>query len=426
MPLRHSETDLALANLITAFDGDEGLHMFRERLAAEPTSDGVAALVACDADREETDLSIAKWVRGGGIEPSLRGQSTNSRTEVALLHTWEEEFGRRLGQLLVAMHQANDLAPSGGVLCFVGNVRYCLVVTYRFSSAQAVDLKPLAVVRNPTAVFDLAALMNEATPAQRNALKSLAFSTDKLVYHRGCLVHVERRREPDVFGPSIDTVLMAEVLHDHLASVGRTVQTALEVGSGSGLLSAAILRNASALGSLMVFDLAPSSIACTSKNLENAGAFRRACTSELHLVCGRFFVGLVDRQFDLVVCNPPYVPESSGDRAHHASSDYRHAVAGLELYHEILPNLDRLLSQSGRLLMMFSSVSRDLVIDLVDRERFSIVPVLGEQGIAVPFDLEAAWADKEWLNDLEARGLVERQENDYFHRLMPMWIERVR
>jgi release factor glutamine methyltransferase len=107
---------------------------------------------------------------------------------------------------------------------------------------------------------------------------------------------------PGVFRPISDTWLLAQTLRDQGFASGSSVLD-LCTGSGALAVSAAIAgaRDVTAV------DVSRRSVMTARLNARLNGASIRALRSDL-------FTALDDERFDLIVSNPPYVPDPSGDR----------------------------------------------------------------------------------------------------------------
>jgi methylase of polypeptide subunit release factors len=244
------------------------------------------------------------------------------------------------------------------------------------------------------------------------------------VAHRGTLVHVDRRLDTHVFGPSIDTLVLAEVLAQEVfESNDWTFETAIEVGCGNGLLTAALANNAKGLRELFALDMSFNAVACTARNVSSTRRFFSKGHAEIYYVAGKFKPNMFSRHFDLIVCNPPYIPipdnlELSGELA----SDYSHAVGGTALAKELLQQSPRLLSDNGRLLIMASDLSLSDFLAYIP-DHVSVRRPLGDAGFEVLFDVEAVFNKSDWLSYLiNERGLL-CKNGSYYHRLHPLWIE---
>jgi release factor glutamine methyltransferase len=82
--------------------------------------------------------------------------------------------------------------------------------------------------------------------------------------------------------------------------------------------------------------------------------------------------GLAGDTFDLVVCNPPYIPETDSATIQREVRDHEPAVAlyggvdGFEIYRRLIPEAARLLKPGGWLVMELAYNAADRVRGLLD------------------------------------------------------------
>jgi release factor glutamine methyltransferase len=153
---------------------------------------------------------------------------------------------------------------------------------------------------------------------------------------------LELRVTPDVLIPRPDSeTLIAAALH-HFRS--RPPATILDLGTGSGALLLAALAEwpeATGLG-------IDSSAAALDVARDNAARLGLAARAEFRP--GDWADGL-DRRFDLILCNPPYIPD--GTPLMPDVARYEPAAAlyggpdGLAAYRRLLPEVARLLTDGG-------------------------------------------------------------------------------
>jgi hypothetical protein len=88
----------------------------------------------------------------------------------------------------------------------------------------------------------------------------------------------------------------------------------------------------------------------------------------------------------------------------------------------LLSDAPHLLSESGRLLIMASSLCLDEFMSYMPNH-VSVRRPLGDEGFEVLFDVEAVFNRPEWLAYLvDEKGLIPRGDS-YYHRLHPIWVE---
>lgn len=401
-----------------------GIEEFDRALASQLLPDGLSVLLIPDLRSDIAGAlpgQISEWItRPRTWDVSVYDAHTVLSPAETILHRLWEDLAGRLNRKMEAAFRSVALGSTGAIVCFFSGAALSVVVGYQRSAGGALSLEPVAALEGPRGVFDLSHLFSGASPEQRNALKAAAQSADKLVFQRGVLVHVHRQRD-DVFGPTIDTVLLAEILarwlEDQDQEQDRDI-VALEVGPGNGLLSC-LLATAPHVTRLYAIELNPAAVVCTLRNLQINSITLDAVHPRVAVRAERFDEGEISGVIDVIVCNPPYIPDPPLD-----GTGYGLAVGGFSLCTELLEGLDSLLSPNGRLLLMSSSVSHAEVLACVP-QGFRVVPCLDGKGLRVPLDVDTVWKNKDWRKHLVAEERIEADpEGNLWHYLQPLWISR--
>jgi methylase of polypeptide subunit release factors len=404
-------------------------------LKSDPSVDPFALLLsdtsAVDRLLAPYGSSLASWLTGAD---GWAGRPESTIEELILCELWDV-FQDAVVTQLNRVRASLGLPVYGGILAFVGDLALCVVLEYDASGGLP-SLSPVAVVEAPRSVFGLWESSNRLDARARNSLKRILLTGHKLIWHRGVLLHIDGRSESDVFGPSIETIMLADVLWNNLGLAGRNrqrtsrpIRVAMEVGCGNGLLSVSLARFLRSLQEMFVIDYSFSAIACTAKNLRLAGiSIADGGRPVVHLLASKFDPTVFNRRFDLIVCNPPYIPFPPGDFDQRPNLGWPNAVGGLELAIELASNLDRLLTEEGHLLLMTSNLSRDMILGVLPSDMEVLPAVRSVQdagGLEVDFDVEAVLKRERWLYFLQDQcGLAARADGSFFHRLLPLWIRR--
>ena len=417
------ETELGVA-----LDGN--LAPWRIALEQRPWADPFRAMRA-DRTRERDLVAVVgvtdlpEWFKRANewVGTMYRPGYDPSPAEQVLRNSWQF-FQRGLSAALARAREPGKLPDSGGVLAFVDALNLCLVVDYRFVG-QVPAIHVIDAIETPRTVFDVVDTLLHRPHETRTELKRMLQSSHRLVWHRDVLVHVDRREEPRVFGPSIDTLHLAELIANRYVELplGEQPARVLELGTGSGQLAASVLRNLPGVERLTGFEIDPTSAQCTYRNWQiNTEDRPGVLTNKGALVVGAFRPDLLAGGYDLVICNPPYIPEDPAvSRA--APREVRHgAVAGLELLEALLSASTDLVSPGGSLLIMVSSVTpREY---LLTPEGFTPDWVWGAEGMSVLFEVEAVFARPAWLQRLVDSGGLTHPGDYYEHRLHAVWLTR--
>lgn len=107
---------------------------------------------------------------------------------------------------------------------------------------------------------------------------------------------------PGVFPPHSDSWLLAGAIRDHRLAAGARV---LDVFTGSGVV--ALTAASSGAASVTAIDVWRRAVATVRLNA-------RLNRLRLKALCGDLFKPVRGEKFDLIVANPPYVPDEHGPR----------------------------------------------------------------------------------------------------------------
>ena len=177
------------------------------------------------------------------------------------------------------------------------------------------------------------------------------------------------RVTPATLDPRPDSETVVGAVLDHVGD-RRAPRTVLDLGTGSGCLLLALLSelpNATGLG----IDISAEAIAVAGANAVTLGLGQRA----------NFTVADWDRalsdQFEIVVCNPPYIPSGEIDSLAPEISRHEPRRAldggrdGLDAYRALAPSLTRRLAGGG-----FAA------IEIGAGQRSMVEPIFADAGLA--------------------------------------------
>lgn len=196
------------------------------------------------------------------------------------------------------------------------------------------------------------------------------------------------RVPPGVYAPQDDTWLLAEALRREGIGADTAV---LDVGTGSGVLALVAARRGAA--EVTAVDVAPLAVASAWLRTRFEGA-------RVRVLRGDLLTPVADRDFDLIVANPPYVPAAGRLAGRGRGVAWRAGADGRALLDRICAEAPPLLRPGGVLLLVHSGLcgvdrtlgqlaGAGLRADVADRRTIPFGPVLRKQ---------APW--------LEARGLI--------------------
>jgi release factor glutamine methyltransferase len=176
--------------------------------------------------------------------------------------------------------------------------------------------------------------------------------------------NIELHVGPGVLVPRPDSeVLIASAIEHFEGTTGP--KRVLDLGTGPGTLLLAALdiwHEASGLG----IDVSRGALSYAAANARRLGFEER-----LRLTQGNWADRLTEK-FDLILCNPPYVPEGAelgpGVRAFEPDEALFAGKEGLDSYRALAPQLARLLNKGGLAAIEIGPDQADAVTDLLVRD----------------------------------------------------------
>jgi methylase of polypeptide subunit release factors len=327
--------------------------------------------------------------------------------------------------------------PTGGVVqYFTDHLAATVLIRYK-RIGSTIDLSPVVLaLPNPVAYLDpLRMLPLATTQAQQDLLRRSLYSRHKVVIQRNTLIHIDRERAQDVFGPSIDTLFLNDWLHANRYARQRTDENAhffedpvprhatatsldkgvsfLDAGCGNGLLTASFAKNEAMIRSFTAIDISHAAISATYDNVATQRQLHgHPISSRGRFIIGRYGFDAIPGPSELVVCNPPYIPEVPVQRKPAVRHPLGPATVGTDLLKQVLTDSPRLITMSGELFLISSTLAEPEIIEAIPAG-MSWDRIVSR---SVPFDIEALRGDGEeehlrWLQ--QERGLTLR--DDTFH-----------
>lgn len=165
-------------------------------------------------------------------------------------------------------------------------------------------------------------------------------------YHKELTLDVQE----SVYYPREDSLLLAKVLEsENLA--GKKV---LDIGSGSGLLAIIMAKKWS---KVIAIDISDDAVKATEKNAKKNGVSLTCFQSTLF--------SAITSKFDLIVFNPPYLPDESND------ATYSGGKTGRGVIEKFIEQAKRHLNKDGKILLLISSLTGEKeVLDLFHNHGF--------------------------------------------------------
>ena len=178
----------------------------------------------------------------------------------------------------------------------------------------------------------------------------------------------------DTLDPRADSEVLIEAALECagiLKKTGGDDLRILDLGTGSGcLLISTLLELGHAFG--IGVDVAPGALSAARHNAKLAGVEERCA-----FVCGDWIASL-GAGFDLILCNPPYIPTAdiAGLEVEVRSYDPKRAldggVDGLEVYANLIAHMHHVLNPGGWVLFEVGEGQAGPVSDLLGKNNFNL------------------------------------------------------
>ena len=153
--------------------------------------------------------------------------------------------------------------------------------------------------------------------------------------------------------PSEDSILLADCLKDYSGTI------ALDIGVGSGIITQTLCENfKKVIGTDLEFEILKKCKEDVVSNASNDSEKKLENERGFELVCADAASAFRDNIFDLVVSNPPYLPE---DYDNEGVKIYDRAICGgengIQVTLKIIKSSLATLKREGKLLIIVSSLS---------------------------------------------------------------------
>ncbi|MBI3632046.1 MAG: methyltransferase [Candidatus Vogelbacteria bacterium] len=249
----------------------------------------------------------------------------------------------------------------------------------------------VATIKNPVLVTDIYKI-SKFKPTTRDTLVKLLESPIKVTEYNGVRLVFEQRKYKSVWGPNIDTLLFCRALNK-LDKKTFQNKSLIEIGPGSGFISKYLLEKFPGIKSITLVDLNPKAIESSGDNIKDPRAT---------FVCGDAIKYIHDKKFDILICNPPYIPrqESINDNPYE----------GVGLINYLIVDSEEILNPGGFIVSNLSSLS--------DTDVRSVIKEVGTREITldkmtVPLKVCNVLNNKNWMKYLIKNGLRKSYKNGY-------------
>lgn len=239
---------------------------------------------------------------------------------------------------------------------------------------------------------------------------------------------------PGVIRPTVDTIFILDSLERFLLQEGRQAEygSALEIGVGSGMIMKTLPFLLPNLEVMEGVDANTHAAVCAATNLSEShhssthiAIPRDGIDFDFSIkspfqnqdvrikVTGQPIDQIEPTRFDLVVCNPPYLPR--GNRSFSLEEQW---CMGTDLIDAALHS--NLLAQNGRLIINVSEQMAGGLIDKLARDRD--MRVLYTSSTVVKFNFPNLLQDAGYREFLLDGGYVEQRGTRYYHTLRSYFI----
>jgi len=149
------------------------------------------------------------------------------------------------------------------------------------------------------------------------------------------------------------------------------VQYICDLCTGSGCIAVAIAKNVPE-ARVTATDISSAALEVAARNIE-----KHRLTEHVRLLCGDLFEPVIQQldvsQFDLIVCNPPYVSTAEYEKLDKNVKDYEPASAllagvdGLDVYLRIIKKVDEFLKPGAALMLEIGYAQGPAVKELLEQ-----------------------------------------------------------
>jgi len=148
-------------------------------------------------------------------------------------------------------------------------------------------------------------------------------------------------------------------------------QYVCDLCTGSGCIAVAIAKNFPD-ARIIVTDISAAALDVAARNVE-----KYKLNENVQLLCGDLFEPIIQqldvKQFDLIVCNPPYVSTTEYEKLDKNVKDYEPQSAllagtdGLDVYRKIIEKVDNFLKSGATLMLEIGYAQGSAVKDLLEQ-----------------------------------------------------------
>lgn len=253
--------------------------------------------------------------------------------------------------------------------------------------------------KNPVLMTDTYKIL-KLKATLRDSLFSLYGNKPRIVEYDGVSVFWDGSHI-NVWCPSIDTILYAKALKKLRKN---KFKKGVEIGCGSGFLSKYALSKFKELKDFLIIDINKYAVKCAKDNIKNKKA--------------KFYVGngikkIKGKKFDLMLCNPPYVPRPK--------SIDDNPYEGISLLYHLVHEGQNYLNDGGVIITNVSNLCWNKVFNKKPKMKMTIL-----ESMEVPLKVNNILNNKKWLNYLIKNGLkkINKRGYEYWQKIHIIKLEK--
>lgn len=219
--------------------------------------------------------------------------------------------------------------------------------------------------------FDMPVFQEHLTPFRKLIQRRIERTPVSYLTNRKEFLSLDFYVDERVLIPRPETEQLVETI---LATKTDTPQRVLEIGTGSGVIATSLAVHASAWD-IVATDISEPALAVAQQNAET-----HACSAQITFMSGDLFEPIKmieapeERQFDWIVCNPPYIKNMERDNLSPDVRDYEPEIAlfagddGLTVIRRLITEAPQYLAPNGKLLFEIGDTQTDPVRALINEE----------------------------------------------------------
>ncbi|MGV8086672.1 MAG: methyltransferase [Candidatus Woesearchaeota archaeon] len=231
-------------------------------------------------------------------------------------------------------------------------------------------------------------------PVLRDTTFALFSSHKKMIVYDSVSMNFEQRRFPTVWGPSIDTILLCKALKTLKNNSGLDdVKKAIEIGSGSGFVSKYLLEKNSQIKQVTLIDINKEAKDCAELHIKDP---------RMKFVVGSGMDYILNKKYDLIICNPPYIPRST--------TVEDNPYEGIGLLSSLITKGYESLNKNGMLLLNISSLCEKQEIALIKEMGLKYEKI---DTLTVPLKVFRVLNNDSWMNYLH--NAMKKETHDGYH-----------